>query len=181
LINLIGPIKRVTGSTQISFAERTIGSERKRGQKIFVETPTHLVGVLDFIAGGVGTLITSFDVWAHSLPRIEIYGSEGSLRVPDPNTFGGKVEIWKPEAKEWEEVPHTHGYSENTRSLGVADMAYAIRTGRAHRASGKLAYHVLDIMHAILDASRESRHIDLQSGIERPAPLPQGLSYGILE
>jgi predicted dehydrogenase len=181
LIHLIGAVKRVTGSAQISFPERTIGSEVKRGQKIVVETPTHLVGVLDFVQGAVGTIITSFDVWAHSLPRIEIYGTEGSLRVPDPNTFGGKVEIWKPEKREWEEIPYTHGYAENFRGLGLADMATSIRTGRTHRANGNLAYHVLDIMHAIIDGSQNGKHIELNSIVERPSPMVTGLLEGNLE
>ena len=181
LVNLIGPVRRVTGSAQISFPERTIGSEGKRGQKIVVETPTHLVGVLDFEEGCVGTIITSFDVWTHSLPRIEIYGSEGTMRVPDPNTFGGKVEIWRYDRKEWEEVSYTHGYSENTRSLGVADMATAIRSGRAHRANGNLAFHVLDIMHAIIESSKIGQHIQMNSGLKRPTPMPTGYPDGILD
>lgn len=181
LVNLIGPVKRVTGSAQIGIPDRAIGSEPKKGQKILVETPTHLVGVLDFEQGAVGTIVTSFDVWAHSLPRIEIYGSEGTLRVPDPNTFGGEVEIWRPENKEWQKVPHTHGYSENTRSIGIADMAQAILTGRPHRASGALAYHVLDIMHSVIDASKTGHHISLSSGIERPLPFPKGMEAGILD
>lgn len=181
LIHLMGAVKRVTGSAQISFPERIIGSEAKRGEKIVVETPTHLVGVLDFAQGAVGTIITSFDVWAHSLPRIEIYGTEGSLRVPDPNTFGGKVELWKPEKREWEEVPYTHGYAENYRGLGLADMATSIRTGRSHRANGNLAYHVLDIMHSIIDGSQSGKHIMLDSMVDRPASMVTGLQEGILE
>jgi predicted dehydrogenase len=181
LISLLGPVKRITGSAQISFAERTIGSGPKQGNKIQVEIPTHIVGVLDFASGVLGNLITSFDVWAHQLPRIEIYGSEGSLSVPDPNTFGGPVKLWKPETKVWEDVPLLPLRAENSRSLGVADMAYALRSGRPHRASGKLAYHVLDVMHTIHDASREGRHIEMSSTCERPAPMPLGLPLSELD
>ena len=181
LINLMGPVKRVTGSTRITFPKRVIGSEPKRGQVITVDVPTHVAGIMDFASGAVGTIITSFDVWAAELPRIEIYGSEGSLSVPDPNGFGGPVRIRKPGAKEWNEVPLSHGYAENSRGIGVADMAYALRSGRPHRASGDLAYHVLDIMHAFHDASREGKHIELESHCERPAALPLGLRQGILD
>src|SRR5437870_2114529 len=87
LVALLGPVRRVTGSTRITFPERTITSQPKAGQKISVEIPTHLVAVLDFASGAVGTLITSFDVWAHTLPNIQIYGSEGSMAAPDPNSF----------------------------------------------------------------------------------------------
>ena len=172
LVNLIGPIRRLTGSTRITFPERTITSQPKQGNKIAVNTPTHLAGVLDFANGAIGTIITSFDVWAAELPRIEVYGSEGTLSVPDPNTFGGPVRLRKAGDKEWTEVPLTHGFAKNSRGIGLAEMAYAIRSGRPHRASGELAYHVLDVMHAVHDASREGRHIELTSQCQRPAPLP---------
>ncbi|MBT5874925.1 MAG: Gfo/Idh/MocA family oxidoreductase [Candidatus Latescibacteria bacterium] len=176
LTNLIGPVSRVSGSTRVTFPERKITSEPKKGETITVNVPTHVAGILDFQNGAIGTIITSFDVWAHACPRIEIYGSEGSMSVPDPNSFGGPVKIRKPGDDVWQDVPLTHGYSENSRAVGVADMAYALQSGRPHRASGDLTYHVLDIMHAVHDASSEGRHIDLTSGCERPAALPTGLA-----
>lgn len=181
LINLLGSVRRVTGSTQTSFAERTITSEGKFGNKVVVEVPTHVVGVLDFAAGAMGTIITSFDIWHAELPRIEIYGSEGTLSVPDPNGFGGPVRLKRADAAEWSDMPLTHGYTDNYRSIGVADMAYALRSGRNHRASGALAFHVLDIMHAVHDSSRDGRHVELASGVDRPAPLPQNLLPGSLD
>jgi predicted dehydrogenase len=181
MVSLLGPVKRVTGTTRISFAEREIGSEPKKGQKITVETPTHVVGLLEFEAGPVATLITSFDVWKSSLPRIEIYGSEGTLIVPDPNTFGGPVVLWKAGAKEGEDVELVPIRAQNSRSLGVADMATAIRSGRAHRANGVMAYHVLDLMHTIHDASRLGKHIEMTSTCTRPAPMPVGLPPNLLD
>jgi predicted dehydrogenase len=172
LVSLLGPIVRVTGSTRISFPERTVGSGPKQGQKIVVETPTHVAGVLDFAGGAVATIITSFDVWAANLPRIEIHGSEGSLSVPDPNTFGGPVRIRTAGDKEWREVALTHGHTENSRGLGVADMAAAIREGRPHRASGELALHVLDVMVAFEEASTSGRHVAITGGPARPEPSP---------
>ncbi len=181
LVNLMGPAKRVTGSARITFPERLITSQPKFGTVIKVETPTHLAGVVDFANGAVATVMMSFDVWAANLPCIEIYGTEGSLSVPDPNTFGGPVRVRRAGAQEWTEVPLSHGYAVNARGIGLADMAYGIRNGRAHRANGNLAYHVLDIMHAFNDASRESRHVMLESTCERPAPLPLGLREGVLD
>lgn len=171
LIALLGPISRVTSSAQISFPERVIGSEPKRGQVIEVEIPTHISGVLDFAGGAVATLVTSFDVWASTLPRIEIYGSEGTLNCPDPNTFGGPVRLWRVETRQWEDVPLVAGRSEQSRGVGVADMAAAMRTGRPHRASGQMAYHVLDTMHALIEASQNGRHVEIGSTCVRPAPL----------
>ena len=181
LVTLMGPIKRVTGSARITFPERTITSKPKHGTKIEVEVPTHVVGVMDFANGAIGTIITSFDVWAAELPRIEIYGSEGTLSVPDPNTFGGPVRMLRAAEKEWREAPLSHGYAENSRGVGVADLACALRSGRPHRASGEMAYHVLEVMHAFHDAAREGRHVELTSTCERPAALPVGLPEGALD
>jgi predicted dehydrogenase len=174
MVSLLGPVRRVTGSVRASFSERTAGHEAIRGQKITVNVPTHVTGILDFAAGPIATITTSFDVWAAELPRIEIYGSEGTLSAPDPNTFGGPVRVLRQGADGWAEIPILHSSTEPGRGTGVADMAYALRNGRPHRASGALAYHVLDIMQTFHDASRASRHIELSSSVERPAPLPLG-------
>ena len=181
LVHLMGPVRRVTGSAQITFPERLITSQPKHGTKIVVNVPTHVAGIMDFANGAVGTIVTSFDVWAAQVPRIEIYGTEGSLSVPDPNIFGGPVFVQRGGASDWSEVPLTHGYIKNSRGIGVADMAYALRSGRPQRASGDMAYHVLDIMHAFHDASREGRHVELSSTCTRPAPLPLGLREGMLD
>ncbi|HEU4680040.1 MAG TPA: hypothetical protein VFS35_10995, partial [Terrimicrobiaceae bacterium] len=174
LVSLIGPVRRVTGSAQMSFAERTVTSAPKFGSKIRVEVPTNIATVADFADGAVATMIMSFDMWQAGLPRMEIYGSEGTLRLPDPNWFGGLVQLWRHDAREWRVMPLVNEYTENCRGLGVADMARAVRQGRPHRANGDLAYHVLDIMHAAHDASREGRHIELTSTCERPAPVQAG-------
>lgn len=180
LITLLGPIRRVTGSAQMSFPERIATSPARNGERLPVEVATHVAGVIDFASGAVGTIITSFDVWYSHLPRIEIYGSEGSLSVPDPNTFRGPVKLRRAGEADWREIELTHSDAIG-RGTGVADMAYAIRSGRQHRASGALAYHVLDAMYAFEDASQTGRHIELTSQVERPAALPAGLPLGQLD
>ena len=181
LVNLMGPIKRVCASTRITFPERVITSAPKYGKVMTVQTPTHLTGAMDFANGAVATVIMSFDIWASTLPCIEVHGTEGSMRVPDPNGFGGEIQVRRGGAKEWSPVPHSHIYAENSRGIGVADMAYALRTGRAHRASGELAYHVLDAMLAFIDSSENGRHVKLRSKCRRPAALPLGLRKGLLD
>jgi predicted dehydrogenase len=172
-VTLLGPIRRVTGSAVITHPERTITSEKKRGKIIPVEVPTHIAGVLDFESGAVGTLITSFDTpGGTTLPNIEIHGSKGTLLVPDPNNFGGIVKLRRTGSPEWEEIPLTHGYTDNNRGIGVADMARAIEEGREHRAHGDMAYHVLEAMHGFHDASRDGKHYVMQSTCSRPAPMP---------
>ena len=178
LVMLMGPVRRVTGSTRITFPERRITSAPKYGEIIEVEVPTHVAGVMEFASGAIGTLTTSFDVWGSQLPHIEIYGTEGTLSVPDPNGFGGVVRLRRAGAEGWSEIPLTHGYTENSRSLGVADMAGALQKGRSHRASGELTYHVLDLMHAFHDAAAQGRHVELESTCGQPVPLPLGLAPG---
>ncbi len=181
LVNLMGPVKSVTGSTRITFPERVITSKPKYGSVIDVETPTHIAGVMNFENGAIGTIITSFDVWGAQLPRIEIYGTEGSLSVPDPNGFGGPVYVLRKDKNEWMQIPVTHGYTDNSRGIGVADMAYALRTGRKHRSNGELAYHVLEIMHGFHDASNDMKHYMLESTCEIPDALPMNLLTGTLD
>jgi predicted dehydrogenase len=180
LVNLMGPIKRVTGSTRVTFPERTITSQPKFGKVVKVETPTHIAGTVDFASGAIGTIIMSFDVWGHSLPRIEVYGTEGSLSVPDPNTFQGPVSICLKGSDGWKPVRLTH--SEDVgRGIGVADMAYALVYGGKHRASGELAYHVLDVMQSFEESSLSGRHVKVASTCRRPEALPVGLKPGKLD
>ena len=181
LVSLLGPVQRVCSSTRITFAERTITSEPKYGTKVTVNTPTHIAGVMDFANGAVGTIVTSFDVWASENPCIEIHGTTGSMQVPDPNGFGGPVRVRRAGASQWQETPLTHGFEENSRGIGVADMAYALRTGRRHRTNEALAYHVLDVMHAFHDSSDQGKHAILASTCERPAPLPMDLTGYVLD
>ncbi len=181
LISLIGPMRRVTGSARVTFSERTITSQPRAGTTIPVRVPTHVAGVIDFQTGAVGTMLTTFDVWSSQLPRIEVYGTDGSMVAPDPNTFGGPVSVRGAADAEWREVALTHPYAGQSRGLGVADMACAVRTGRPYRATGELAYHVLDTMIAFHDASEQGRHVELHSTCERPAPLSTGLVEGVLD
>ena len=171
LVNLVGPVASVSGSARVTFPKRTITSEPLRGTVIKVDVPTHVAGTLEFANGAIGTIITSFDVWGAHLPRIEIYGSEGSLSVPDPNSFGGPVLVKRGASPDWHEVPLTHGYAENSRGLGVADLAESIAGGSPHRASAELTSHVLDVMHGIhIAAASGTRYAVKQKGV-RPDAL----------
>ena len=174
LVQLIGPIQRIAGATRVTFPRREITSEPLRGTLMEVEVPTHIAGTLEFANGAVVSMMTSFDVWGHNLPHLEIHGTRGSISVPDPNGFGGVPRIRRAGASEWEEVALTHGYTENARGIGMADMVRALQTGRDHRCNERLAYHVLDAMHAFHDSSDAGRFIELTSTCERPALLRDG-------
>ena len=182
LINLLGPVKKVVAINNRAFDCRE-GIKVNHGKTFPVEVDTHIAGVLEFVSGAVITLITSFDVWKHSDYRdIELHGTRGSLHVPDPNGFGGEIRLFQAGlSADWMKVDNFFGYNDNSRSIGLADMARAITDKRPHRASGELAFHVLDVMCALEQASAEERAIPLQSSCERPAPLPLGLKMGQLD
>jgi len=184
LVNLLGPAKRVCAITTKAFEERIAGPQALiKREKLPVEVPTHLTGVIEFQNGAVISVITSFDVWKHTHSPIEIYGTEGSLFVPDPNTFGGPVKLAKGgvAGPVISECPLSHIYTENSRSIGAADMAYAMQSGRKHRCSGALAFHVLEIMESFEKSSLAGKHIELATTCERPAALPLGLQDGLLD
>jgi predicted dehydrogenase len=160
---------------------RTITSNDHYGEIVKVDVPTHITGVLEFVSGIAATIIMSFDVFANKLPLIEIYGSEGTLSVPDPNTFGGPVYLYRPEKGEFTEFPLMFPYPDNSRALGLADMAKAIQTGRKHRASVDLTFHILEVMTAFFRSAETGKQIAIESKPERPAPMVNGLMKGILD
>jgi predicted dehydrogenase len=176
LVQLLGPARSITGAARITHATRTIGSELRRGEQIPVEVPTHVSSVIDFANGAIGTLVTSFDVQASRYRNIEIYGTEATLSVPDPNTFGGPVRIRRLRDMEWEDIPLRDSSLPQQRGIGAADMLWALRTGRRHRAEGQLALHVLELMTGAVSASEVGRRIDLTTTCEPAALLPTDLA-----
>ena len=112
LVSLLGPVRRVSGTTRITRPQRTITSQPRNGEVIDVEVPTHVAGLLDFADGPIGMIMTTFDVQASGLPWIEIYGTEGTINAPDPNTFGGPVKLRRTDDTEWQEIPVTRPYAD---------------------------------------------------------------------
>ena len=134
-----------------------------------------------FVDGAAVTITMSFDVPRHRHAPIEIYGEKGSLLVPDPNFFGGTIEFASA-SMDWKIMPTQHAYADdNYRIIGVADMAQAIRDDRPHRASGALAYHVLEVMLAFQTSSDAGAAVTIQSRPERPAILPTPSVVGPLD
>jgi predicted dehydrogenase len=184
LVSLLGPVSSVQAVGQIGFAERVVSTPTSKllGQMIRVETATSIQALLEFASGAQATFLASWDVWKHSLPPIELHGEIASLRLPDPNWFGGRVEIaegrdrWRAisarrepfSAVNWPLSKPVHA---NYRGLGLADMARAIVEGRPHRADGALALHALAVMTGMLDAASEGRKVDIAARCERPRPL----------
>nr|AGU11638.1 Oxidoreductase family, NAD-binding Rossmann fold [uncultured organism] len=180
LVNLLGPVARVAGFAIAPRSTRTITSEPRSGETIAVHVPTHVTGMMAFASGAVVQIGMSFDIAGHRHVPLEVYGTEGTLIVPDPNHFGGTIELLK-KGGSFEPQPTTEPYADgNYRSLGVADMAHAILADRPHRASGDLALHVLEVMEAFGKASESGTTVTMVTCPERPAPLSGSIVDGRL-
>jgi predicted dehydrogenase len=171
LVTLLGPIERVTASARHSERDRTIATGPRAGTGITVEVDTHVTAIAEHATGAISTLMTSFEVWGSRLPRIEVYGTEGTVSVPDPNRFDGAVELLGTD-RQWSVVPETAGYVGSARGFGLADMARAAASGTPHRASGLLGLHVVDVMAAITRAADRRGFVELSTALKRPAPFP---------
>ncbi|WP_083230357.1 Gfo/Idh/MocA family oxidoreductase [Curtobacterium sp. UCD-KPL2560] len=178
LVSFFGPVVRVSGASTRSDRERTTGTGPAAGTPLRVDVDTHVVAVLEHADGVVSTLTVSFEVWATRAPLFEVYGTAGTLGVPDPNRFSDAVSIADAATREWRELPTSAGYADAGRGYGLADMAHAIATDRRHRASGDLAFHVLEVMEAVATAAREHTVIDVRSRVDRPDTVPGGATPG---
>ena len=187
LVQLIGPVARVSALSSSAFAERTILSEPRKGEKIPVGTPTNIHALLEFHSGATVTLSASWDVMAHRHGPMELYGTEGTLYVPDPNFFGGTVEL----ARSGDDVvaldAGDHPFAKvndrdhaNYRAAGLADMAQAIRNGRRHRCSLELALHVVDVMTSILRAGETRQSVEIETRCQRPDALDAAAATALL-
>jgi predicted dehydrogenase len=181
LINMLGGVKSVCGMTNMSYPERIFTCKEHYGEKTKVETPTSIAGVLEFKSGAMGTIYTTFDVSYNSGAALEIYGSEGTLFCPDPNNFGGEVKLLRRGQTEAKVLPHLYKYSENSRGLGLADMAKALQTGRDFRASYVQTLHVLEILTSIQKCGAVREYIDIKSKYTRPAPMKWSELDGVIE
>jgi len=171
LVNLLGPIRRTTGVSRASFRTRTVGSGPLKDSKIEVETPTHIVGGMEFAGGALGQITTSFDVYFGHEQPITIFGSEGTMLVPDPNNFQGDVQVRRHDHSEWETIAPRKNFASNSRGVGVLDIAVALNERRTHRANGELALHVLETMLSFSKASEEGRHQTIETQLVRPEAL----------
>ena len=173
-----------------SFSHREIENGPRYGELIAVEVETHSISTLEFSNGILGSMTMSFDIWDSDTPRFEIYGEAGTICIPDPdpvhgaNVFQGPVYYRTREDSRWEFQPrpkgrenwnvanNLHGFNEDSRGLGLLDLAYSIQEDRPVRPSGELAHHVLEVMCGIQESSQKNISVSIQSSCIRPAPLP---------
>lgn len=175
LVHFLGPIAEVSGMSGRHFDTRTITSKKRYGEVIPVETDTTILAMLQMESGAAGFYTATFDWGRGTLPFLEIYGTKGSISVPNPNDFSGEIRLLRAESGVWEDVPEAYAYAENSRGLGLADMAAALRNGRAHRAGGEIALHVVEAIQKIEDSAKHKTHMRLQTSCKRPdAMRPDG-------
>lgn len=171
LIQMLGPVRSVVGATSRLRSERTISSGPRAGERIPVEVQTHVSGILEHHSGVLSTITTSFDGVATTAAPIEVHGEDGTLAVPDPNTFNGEVRVVPRGTRDWEPLPVAAGFVDAARGAGLLDFIAAGRDGLPGRASGDVALHSLDAMTALLESAQRGRRIDLTTSVERPAAV----------
>ncbi len=187
---LLGPFKRVCGTGRRTFDQRMIENGPRKGEMMNVEVDTHVVGMLEFVSGVVGTITMSFDIWDSEAPRFEIYGENGTICIGDPdpvhgaNIFEGPVWVrtrenarwtYKPRVQgldDWQVAENTHGFNEDSRGLGLLDLAIAARDKRPARASGELALHIFETMDQILASKHTGQFAEITTSCPVPEPLP---------
>jgi len=184
LVNLLGPVKHVAGFGNRAEDVR-LGNGVNQGRTFPVEVDTHIAAVLEFASGAIVNLTMSFDVFRLSGQMqncIELWGLDGALRTPDPNTFSGEIRFANASSKsDWETPDNPFLYNDNMRLIGLADMAAGIELGRPHRCSGELAYHVTDVLCSILESAETRQYVAVESTCARPEPLREGLAPGELD
>ena len=183
LVNLLGPVVRVMAMATKGQDERLITADGPFKNTTFkVGTPTNVLSLLEFQSGATVNFGASWDVFRHSNHPIELHGTEGSLRLPDPDTFGGTVSLSERGAdwRNFESEDELYGKRNwpfaapdraNYRMLGVADLARSLEENRPPRASGDLALHVLEIMEAILASGESGQSVSVRESLTRPPLL----------
>lgn len=186
LVQLLGPVASVQAVSTTPRKSRIIGNGPREGEAVPVETPTTIHATLQFASGAVITLISSWDVWSHGHGHMELYGSGGTLYLPDPNFFGGDLRMTRKEddapLPNWQHpfsLPND-GDQANYRTAGLADMAIAIQENRPHRCSGRFAHHVVDVMTTILEAGESGARITIGSTCARPDALGAAAARDLL-
>jgi predicted dehydrogenase len=168
LVQLLGPIRSVTGAASRLRSSRVIGSGPREGETIAVSVDTHVSGVLEHTSGVLSTVTTSFDAVATTAAPIEIHGDAGTLAVPDPNYFDGEVRLFELGASDWKTIDPSAGYGGAGRGIGLLDQMGS----SSPRASGAMALHVLEAMTALLESAAAGRRLELTTTADRPPLVP---------
>lgn len=178
LVSLFGPVERLAAFVRNLAKTRTnqLEGSSEYGQPYEYDNESQIFSILEMKNGVSGTLSLNGDSTINDQALFTIYGKKGILKLPDPNCFGGDV-FYIPAAKGFDDrvepqrLEYGFGYQENSRGIGPSDMAAAIYEGREHRASGEMAYHVLDVIEQIMNSGRQGAFVKVSSECNRPKPL----------
>lgn len=181
LVSLLGPVTRLVSASKRTFPTRLISSQPHAGTVIEVNTDTYIAGTMQFASGAIGTIFTTFDAYYPAQARLEIYGSEGTLILPDPNHFCGPIKVFRPETGKMDELPLLFDYADNSRGLGLADMAAALQKGRDVRAGMQQIHHVLEILTGFERSARANSWLELNTGYARPQMMKKAVLKGVLD
>lgn len=193
LINLLGPVARVGALTSSATPTRTIGSGARQGQEIAVKTPSNIQALMEFHSGATISFSASWDVWHHKRNHFELYGTEGTLYVPDPNFFGGPLQMAGRDGALQDVVAWDHPFGilnqtghhgealANYRTAGMADMAIAIQQGRDARCSLARTLHGVDVMTGILASGETGQFVTLTTTCTRPEALGPEAARALLK
>lgn len=195
LAALLGPVKRVSAFSGTGFPVRKVYTGPLKGQEVPVETPTHYSGTAELVSGVIVSMNISFDIWHSNLPMFEIYGTDGTLEVPDPNMSGGRPRIYRKErtldvlyddsreTKEKQDTsvelpelyPHIGDY---TRGIGVLDLACAIDEKRKPRVNAEMACHVIEAITGMMESAQDKKVYEMKTTCEKPEPIKTGTPAG---
>ena len=191
LVNLLGPVKNVRSRGKKFADQREYLVGPKKGKSFNVDISTSVMLDIEFANEAIVQGFISFDVQNHARNHMELYGTKGSLVVPDPNMFGGPVLLSRELGSEWQEfsvedkylgktniINHSGRSNEapkqsNYRGVGLSEMIYSIENNIQHRCNGDLALHVLDIIESTIIASETKKEVSLRSTCEQPKPLSE--------
>ena len=171
IVSLLGPIQRVAGFAAMRPFERTIEIGPRRGERFTATTPTHASATMQLADGVTANLIASFEARDQYICDVAIYGTEGVLLLPDPNAFGGSVRLKRGRGG-WEDLPYASRGGADARGIGLHDMVESIAAGQAHRASGELGAHIVEVARGILRSADEGQIVQISSSVDQPEPLP---------
>jgi len=182
LIQLLGPIKRVTGFVQTRNPVRKYISPRhpNYGEDYTIDTPNTIVASLEFASGTLANLTITSEASLFTKPQFEVHGTDGVLNLFDPNDFNGEIVLQR-RYNEPKHMPLLHGYPDDYRGIGVADMAYAIKNNRRPRAHADLGYHAFEAVHGIWDSCKTGQVYIMKSDCPQPAAIRPGQQYGLAQ
>jgi predicted dehydrogenase len=172
LVFLLGPVVKVIGNSMRSNRSRKVHTGDLAETPLTIQVETHISALLTHESGAQSTIMVSFEVWGSCLPTIEVYGTSGTIIVPDPNAFSDIPKIYTTKDQEWRTVGEKAGFRSTGRGIGLSEMATAITENRAHRASGALGAHVLEVMESILVSAKGDQRVDIKSRVDDIPPVP---------